>query len=100
VSHHLDATGSPPIPNYSHPWIFGVGVQGFPWEIHDTIHEVSSKLAKNLSDNRVPISNATLRGIYRLESGQLFLTQFVLIILICLSQNFPGLPMLSNKWNG
>jgi|AntAceMinimDraft_5_1070358.scaffolds.fasta_scaffold108393_2 hypothetical protein len=24
-SYHLDATGSPPIPYYGHPWIYGVG---------------------------------------------------------------------------
>jgi hypothetical protein len=39
----------------------------------------------------VPISTATLRGIYQFASGQHLLTQFVLIVYSCLSQHFSGL---------
>jgi hypothetical protein len=39
----------------------------------------------------VSISNATLHEIYRFASGQLLLTQYVLIILSYLSQIFPGI---------
>ena len=90
-SHHLDATGSPPIPNYGHPWIYKVGDKVFPWELQDAVHSVASKLAKNLSGNLVPISAATLRGMHRYSAGQCLLFEFVLIVLSCLSQNFSGL---------
>jgi hypothetical protein len=90
-SYHLDATGSPPIRNYGHSLIYGVGDKVVPCKLQDAIHKVASKLAKNLSGNLVPVSTATLRGIYRFASGQLLLAQFVLIVLSCLSQLFSGL---------
>jgi hypothetical protein len=90
-SYHLDATGSPSIPNYGHPLIYKVGHKVVPYELQDAVHSVSSKLAKKLSGNLVPVSTATLRGIYRFAAGQRLLTEFVLIILSCLSQHFSGL---------
>ena len=87
----MDATGSPPIPNYGHPWIYKVGDKVFPWELQDAVHSVASKLAKNLSGNLVPISAATLRGIHRYSAGQCLMLEFVLIVLSCLSQIFSGL---------
>jgi len=60
----------------------------FHWELKDAIYKVASKLAKNLSGNLVPVSAATLRGIYRFASGQLLSAQCVLIVLSCLSQHF------------
>jgi hypothetical protein len=44
-SYHLDETGSAPIPNYGHPWIYRVGDKVVPRELQDTIHSVASKLA-------------------------------------------------------
>jgi len=60
-SYHLDATGSPSIPNYGHSLIYRAGDKIVAWELQDVIHSVASNLAKNLSGNRVPVSAATLR---------------------------------------
>ena len=72
-SYHLDATGSPSIPNYGHSLIYRAGDKIVAWELQDAVHSVASKLAKNLSGNLVPISAATLRGIHRYTlSGSVF----------------------------
>jgi hypothetical protein len=69
----LDATCSPPIPNYGHPWTFGVGDEKYSLELTNAAHGISSKLAKNLSGVLVPISNAKLRGIRLFAPVQLLL---------------------------
>jgi hypothetical protein len=71
LTYHLDATGSPSIPNYGHSLIYGVKNDVIAWELQDSIYNVASKLAKNLRGNRVPVKTATLRGIHRFAPDQL-----------------------------